>query len=179
MPRALKPNLRDITMCDRHNRYCGPGALSSIFGVSTGEAAEALRNSYGRRAIRGAYYHEMMAAIQEFNGLAYPFSIRYHRPNRTVGKTTLSRFIKKRDAIRNEVCLLNVGWHYVVIKGNRFCDNHTMKVVSTNGCPHRRRRFHKGWIIRHKDNPITMEEFRLFQERGLKPIEQSELELRF
>jgi hypothetical protein len=96
-----------------HNRYCGPGALSIITGIDTAQAAAALREVSGRKAIKGAHEVHMRRVLTKLG---------YRVQTVTFPEgTTLAAWLKANPLSQRgtKVYLITVAHHYVTVQGRR------------------------------------------------------------
>ena len=153
----------------RHNRYCGPCALSILTGQDTGECAGTIRALSGVTAVRGTSPAQLMDAIECFGfkviGANYPplnnhwfrdhealhdTSGRLYQSRRNLKHApTLAGWLKKNKSMRTSgrVFLLCVGWHWAVVSGRRYACGLTEDIVSVRKAPKRRARVSAVWEI--------------------------------
>lgn len=115
-----------------HNRYCGPGALSIILRIDTGEAAALLRKVTGRRQITGVHEPWMRRALE---------SKGYRVQSQPVpDKITLAGWLKEHPVSQRgtKVYLITAGNHYVVVQGRRGGCNQTKGPVALKDMKKRR-----------------------------------------
>lgn len=114
------------------NTFCGPAALSLITGKPVSECTAALRAATGRRAIFGVAYREMMAVLPMLGYIAAPIPIGDKPP-------TLAALLRKlKDRRPEDVYLLSVTDHYLVLRGRKIYDNRNPEGVFVRQYPHRR-----------------------------------------
>ena len=153
----------------RHNRYCGPCALSILTGQDTGECASAIRSLSGVTAVRGTYPAQLMDALEYFGfkviGANYPplnnhwfrdhealhdVDGRLYEAKRNLKNApTLAGWLKQNKDIRTSgrVFLVCAGWHWQVISGRRYACGLTKDIVSVKNAPKRRARVSGVWEI--------------------------------
>ena len=116
-----------------HNRYCGPGALSIITGHSTQCTAHTAREVSGRLMITGLAEIDIRDALFKYGYMS--------NRERLEKGITLARWLRERSPEqRKNLYLIRCGHHYVVVKGNKLCDNWTEDPVFIRKAPHRRKR---------------------------------------
>jgi hypothetical protein len=121
----LRPVNHGTTKADR-NTYCGPSAISSLTGMTTGEAARLLRATGGRRAIRGSYTSEMLRALRMCNINADC----YRHAAQSGRRQTLAAWLKAtKDARGDAAFLLAAGRHWLLVQGRRYVCGITKEVV--------------------------------------------------
>lgn len=153
----------------RHNRYCGPCALSILTGRDTGDCAWAIRATSGVTAVRGTYPDQLIDALQLFGlkviGANYPplgdhwfrdsdarqsTIARLTESKRMIKRApTLAAWLKQTKDIRTSgrVFLIIAGWHWQVISGRRYACGLTENIVSVKDAPHRRARVTGVWEV--------------------------------
>lgn len=135
MPYTTKP-LHAVT---GRNRFCGPAALSTVSGFSTDECARVIRDCHfarharSRGGVKGTSTFEMMEA---FRALGY-FLGRTIRPKVDGKRPTLAAWLRSRTD-RRATFLVMITGHWVVVRGNKFCDSFTREPVNLSKAPHRR-----------------------------------------
>ena len=129
------------------NKYCGPAAISALAGVSTDDAARAIREYSGRRAVRGAHLLEVDYALHLLSGLRTV-------PTPNPGQLTLARWCRERSPEdKDKTFLLCVGPisrgnHWIVVQGNYQVDSHQREPVFLKDAKHRRKYVEAVWEIR-------------------------------
>lgn len=153
----------------RHNRYCGPCALSILTGQDTGECARVIRMLSSVKAVRGTYPRQLIDSLSWFGFKVaranYPSletgwiegdlawrgtdNLLYDAKRNLKQAPTLARWLKQTKDIRTSgrVFLLCAGWHWIVISGRRYACGLTEKIVSVKDAPHRRARVAGVWEI--------------------------------
>lgn len=92
------------------NRYCGPGALSAVTGLSSDDIAAIARfNHPGRGPVRGMSNAELVAVVECLGGKAELVGI-----GSPAAKQTLAQWLDARpDHLREKMLVINVTGHYV------------------------------------------------------------------
>jgi len=127
---------------DGRRTMCGPGAISAITGKPVSDIKEAAYDVKGCRYICGMTNFEVEQTLLQFG---------YHANCllRLNGKVTFAKWLRdrKNDYMMNSLFLVQLTKHYVVVKGRKMVDNHTMEPVFIRKAPHRRRRVQTVWVI--------------------------------
>ena len=120
----LKINPVNNTSSDR-NRYCGPAIISSLTGMTTGEAARLIRSVTGERKVTGVHTHHIIRAL-DLCGISFLQSKRF--PN----KPTLAKWLKdaKESRSTGRVFLVVAGHHFQLVEGRRYVCGRTEDIVS-------------------------------------------------
>lgn len=109
------------------NRYCGPAAISAITGASTDDAAWAIRQESGQRAVKGSYCHHVRSALRKAG---------VESRNRYVaGSATGYTFAQWRRASKTQrkagvLFLVVAGNHYQIVSGRRATCGRLREIVS-------------------------------------------------
>lgn len=105
------------------NRFCGPAVISSVTGMSTGEAARLIRSLTGKKMVTGVNDGHMARVFQAC-GICMASREMYAGSF----KPTLAAWLAKpRDA--SKVFLVAAGNHWQLIRGRRFVDGIVQAVV--------------------------------------------------
>ena len=124
----LKINPVNNTSSDR-NRYCGPAIISSLTGMTTGEAARLIRSVTGERKVTGVHTHHIIRAL-DLCGISYfPGSrLSFNLQN----KPTLAKWLKdaKESRSTGRVFLVVAGHHFQLVEGRRYVCGRTKDIVS-------------------------------------------------
>lgn len=121
----LKPVRR---AAKKHNRYCGPAAVSIIAGVDTAEAAAVIRHASGKRSIKGTTHWDILRSL---NLLGYRAkSAAKVDPLNPKANPTLAAWLKSDARDGQALYLVAAGHHWQVVQGRRFCCGLTGKIVS-------------------------------------------------
>jgi len=157
----------------RHNRYCGPCALSILTGQDTGQCASIIRLLSGVHAVTGTSAGQIFNALNWFgyrvDKAHYPTLMQEgewdtgarasngeHAESSTIEARknwkkcpTLASWLKQTKDIRTtgRVFLVCAGWHWQVISGRRYACGLTQDIVSVRKAPHRRARVTGVWEI--------------------------------
>ena len=120
----LKINPVNNTSSDR-NRYCAPAIISSLTGMTTGEAARLIRSVTGERKVTGVHTHHLIRALK-LCGIYFLQSKRF--PN----KPTLAKWLKdaKESRSTGRVFLVVAGNHFQLVEGRRYVCGRTKDIVS-------------------------------------------------
>ena len=106
------------------NRYCGPAALSAIAGITTDTAAQILREITGQRSIGGVTIASMIEALSRL-GFCLRDPIRYLDTQAgSLQRPTLARWLREYPRTAEDVVLVCVTGHYLVVKGRKVYDNY-------------------------------------------------------
>lgn len=115
------------------NRYCGPGAISTITGLNSDHAARAIRRLSGQRAVKAAPWWALQKALQEFG---YDLTA----PDTSMKGETFKHWLDHTMLRSDRVYLVFLTRHFVVVQGDQFNDNHTKVPVHVSIAPHQRRK---------------------------------------
>ena len=86
------------------------------------------------------YTYEVFEVLKRF-GYRDDSTLRY------IGyQPTFAKWLREREN-RNELCIVYLTNHFVVVKGNKMIDNTTMKPTFIRQSPHRRSRVIQYWVI--------------------------------
>jgi hypothetical protein len=137
------------------NQYCGPLVVAGVLGISTGEAARKLRGASGKTYIKGVSAAHVVDVLgwsgirmqREFTELR-PLTINmFGRACQIRVGPTFSQWLRGRKD-RTGVHIINVGHHFVLVKGNKMVDTFTNgKWVFISAAPHRRKRVTQVWSL--------------------------------
>lgn len=97
-----------------HNRYCGPGAVSLLTGVTTNEVARAVKLRFRNwdSRVRGMHDHELKWALRHFGREVLTSRCFWnHTPGKPKPKT-LGNFLER--------LIPRPGVAYVIIAGNHY-----------------------------------------------------------
>jgi hypothetical protein len=100
------------------NRFCGPSVLSSVTGMSTGEAARLLRSVSGRSSIKGTSTTQMAMAFGQCR-----INMRIHKEfgRKNPERPTLAAWLRDSSGTRGgRVFLVSAGDHWQLVSGNRY-----------------------------------------------------------
>lgn len=127
------------------NHYCGPAALSIITGRSVEEICRLMRIQVtGQRAIKGLHGWQVVRglALLGYHAAGIPVASSWLDFNRPTLAAWLRRQRKPED-----VYLVGVTGHWIVVRGRKIADNHNPNGVFLRRYQHRRRRVLKAWLI--------------------------------
>lgn len=117
------------------NSYCGPGAIATVTGLTSDEAARALREVTGKRSIHGVTSCELEETL-EYLGIDYQyyaFTEYYDKKLKQVihRNPTLTQFIKWRDSVglKNKTFIVDLTSHFIAVEGDYANDNCTKSKV--------------------------------------------------
>lgn len=158
-------------------RFCGPGALSAILGITAEEGARLLNKARGKlkdTPIRGVSNFTMMLAIRRAGITAEPLEVESRFGTRRASERewiascrygsevvvsrndTLAKWARERDyATRRSLCLVVCGRHFVVVKGGWICDNQQNRIPIEDS-RHKRKRVSSVWRL-SKSSPESLE----------------------
>ena len=135
--------------------YCGPHAIGAITGESF-ETVRAAINRYRGRApnigVTGMHSHEGKAAL---NYLGYDLDKRYHAmygPGE--GPPTFKQWLK-RPRNEDQIWLVELTTHYVIVQGDWFIDNHTEGKTHVAYAPHQRARVKRAYVAHRMQERLT------------------------
>lgn len=122
-----KVTLKPLNRGPRDNRYCGPAVVSFVTGMNTSEAAALMRDTYGRRSIRGACFAEVADALY-FGGYTCTLIDRYSSGM----QPTLAGWLKDNVTIRSagRVFLVQTTTHWQLVSGRRYACGKIGDIVS-------------------------------------------------
>jgi len=129
---------------DRDNRYCGPAALSLITGRPVSECTEELRRHTGQRAIRGVYRNDLLDVSRRMGTRLINVPVIGTPGQQRPTLVKLLRQLRERHA--DDVYLINITGHYIVLKGIKLFDNVNPDGVFIRRYAHRRKRVKYVWM---------------------------------
>lgn len=132
--------LYDAVNVGDQKSWCGPTVVAAITGLTVPAVKARIKKYRGHNgAVMGTSSHELRVALG---------SVGYHMF--AVGnwkgedRPTLAQWLKEpayRLGHPEDAYVLDVGYHWVVVKGRWFCDTYTKGVpVRATKAPHRRKR---------------------------------------
>lgn len=127
------------------NRYCGPGALSAITGLSSDDIAAIARlNSPGRGPVRGMSNAELVGVVERLGGKAELVGI-----GSPATKQTLAQWLDARpDHLRERMLVVNVTGHYVAaLRDKVICTMQGREAQHILSARCRRWTFKRAWAI--------------------------------
>ena len=130
------------TMGKKHNRYCGPAALAAITGLTTGDAAAALRKSGACRAIRGASTEQMLRALSEHGYSVNGWVAFYPRMNMLLRKWLDTYYT-------GQLALVNAMNHWWAIDGECYVDSFNRLPTSTDNIHNPRSQVSDIWYLEY------------------------------
>lgn len=110
---------------------CGPAAIAAITGKPVSEVKERVYSVKGKRYICGmspALVRKTLATFGYSSELSF-----------TPDKPTFAAWLASRDN-PEELCLVELTGHFVVVQGQMVVDNHTKRPVAVKDAPWRRKR---------------------------------------
>lgn len=144
------------------NRYCGPLVIAAITGMSTADAAAALRRITGRTsAVKLVRHEELISTLSALGFVMRRMEIPKHVADvpifgRKVRKwigPTLTEWLRKRPDQR-AAYVVHVKRHYLLVKGRKMVDTHTGgEWTWLRDAPHRRKRVCHAWRIERRSTP--------------------------
>jgi hypothetical protein len=120
------------------NRYCGPAAISSVTGMTTGQAARLIRSVTGSTMVTGTSSLAMQRAL----GRCGIEMNRVHTPAlKDANRPTLAAWFKADSTLRRggRVFLVSAGSHWQLVRNARFVCGLTKEVVPLDHDKVRRR----------------------------------------
>lgn len=116
----MSMKLHDIT---GKNRYCGPAVIAALTGITTDEAADAIRHHSGQRSVRGAFTIYVLRALRDFG-------IESSKIDGARGLT----LAKWSEVARGRRCtfLVVAGNHFQIVKGDTYTCGRIRARVSLN-----------------------------------------------
>ena len=105
------------------NSYCAPYVLAAVTGISTDDAALAIRHHSGQRAVRGAYTTHLIKALADFGIVAYS-------QDAGSGLTLNQWFTRTSNSRAGKVFLVLTTDHFQLVHGDSFTDSITRDIVS-------------------------------------------------
>lgn len=134
----MKTQLNDVT---GKNRFCGPTAIAAILGITTDEAARAVRGISGQRKATGVLTKHLVLALRQLGCV-----VTHHIVS---DKPTASRWVKENRTVfaKRHVVLVH-GNHFGTLLGNRFlCSLSKRYSVPLSDLPKKRGRVSEYLII--------------------------------
>lgn len=163
------------TVRARQQTFCGPGALSSILNITAEEAGaqiNALRNHSLESKIRSSYSREVISILSTHGVLATEINVQLKTGMRKVRRDhwpdfegqmtlvnqneTLNQWYESRNAeLRDTLCLIVCGTHFVVVKGNMVADNQRGKISFAKSTS-KKKRINRIWRLSKSPTTITL-----------------------
>lgn len=124
---------------NRGNSFCGPAALSSVFCISTSDAAAVIRDISGKAKIFGVHNWQLTGAMHSL-GASFV---------EVTPKGTRSRLEDFARNIEPGTYIVNVTGHYVALDTTTMevCDNHTIYPLALARYSKRRKCVKTSWRI--------------------------------
>lgn len=163
--------LHPLVWADKHDRpsqkrWCGPSALAIVTGLTYDDAYAQASKALRRKRIVGMSCHEMRLAFARAGwnmglntlegGMPRRDRRSYYRmmglqeaklPPPTTAMT-LAKWLETRTLGQQMTTfLVNVGRHWIVVRGTKMADNHTREPVPVDTCPHRRKRVYGTYAL--------------------------------
>ena len=114
------------------NRWCGPAALSILTGMTTDDASRLVRSITLKSKCTGMHWNEMLVALMQCGFQCVRRPHRYKGNNRI----TLSRWVKENKSNLSlqrtggyKTYLISAGYHFQIIQGPMYVDNHVKEPV--------------------------------------------------
>ena len=122
------------------NSFCGPAAIASVFGISTGEAAAAIRQQTGKRSVFGVHHRDMHNTLNALNAAITPVCL-------PVKPLPPSKLADRLPHVGRYI--VNVTGHYVALDTDTMtiCDNHTIYPLALDRYRGRNKRVKRAWYI--------------------------------
>lgn len=127
-------DLHPVPAGPRERVWCGPAAVCIITGCSLQEAKEGYYVVRGVRRVARVHLSETREVLRRKGYLLVP-EYQSH-----AGRTFAAWLREREPEDVNDLHLVRLTGHYVVVKGRRMVDNHTRVPVFIRRAPHRRRR---------------------------------------
>lgn len=127
------------------NRFCGPGALAIVVGISTDDASRTLRDVTGRRSIHGVEPDSLVRAFRR-HGMRL-------RPIPVADGWSLIRWARADDIIRHGRYVVMTTGHYCVVRIDgdglaiEVSDNKTVYPVRIEAYRGRRKHVRAVWKV--------------------------------
>ena len=150
VPVPIGPVVSDESL-GKLTMWCGPAVISSFTGSSYQAVATWLAHghpvprSVSRRGyaspkgVRATSTGQVQAALAQC-GLS-SWRVKKYEPGE---RPTLAAWLRNRTAhTRSGSFIVQVGYHWVAVKGRKMVDNHTKEPVFIRKAPHRRARVHQ------------------------------------
>lgn len=129
--------------------YCGPFAICAITGEDYEAKVRPMINAIrGRRpstGVVGMTGREVRLTLKDlgYEGWWY---WDYKHEGRGI-KPTLAKWLRDRP-FKDDLVIIQLTRHFVVVQGSHFIDNHTEVPVHISGAPHRRARVERVMRVR-------------------------------
>jgi hypothetical protein len=124
-PVRLKPLNRPAG----HNRYCGPAVISFLTGMTTNDAAAAIRQYSGQRAVRGAHTYHVRPVLHD-NGIRTEPVLGLEMRGKTLAGA-LRRLRSEKRLTEGRVYLIVAGNHFQLVSGRRYACGRVGEIIST------------------------------------------------
>ena len=108
------------------NKYCGPAVVSSILGVTSGEAARLIRLQTGKRMVKGTRVSELITTLAAYNVTLAPVPL----PRPSGKRLTLAAWLRNRNRDSKQLYVVLAGNHYQLVQGRRFTCGIVKEIVS-------------------------------------------------
>lgn len=128
--------------------YCGPFAFSAITGHRFEETRRRLNMARGKpanRGITGFPVNSLLFALRESGYKAIEVENNNSLPTRE--QPTFGEWVDLNGVYPNEVYLVLVTGHYILVDSGYVLDNHTNHRVHAAYAPHRKKRVKRAWRI--------------------------------
>lgn len=139
------------TTIDAPRFWCGPSAVSALTGQPQEHVSQWIAKRRGKgtaRGVRGTSTGEVRSALAH-TGLHTKRLESYEKGDRP----TLAAWLKQRGPeVRKATCLIEVGDHWIVVKGRKLVDNHHPTPVFIKQAKGRRARVKKVWLVYREKN---------------------------
>jgi hypothetical protein len=141
--------LHEVINDTKAKSWCGPSVVCSITGRKMSEVRKVFHAlTYHNTKVMGTSKTQIYDVLDYFGYQMTTILDTNYR-----GTKTMARWLRDRSRAgydRNKTYVLIVKYtpgHWVVVKGNKFCDSFTRKPVFISKAPHRRARVHAVYEI--------------------------------
>lgn len=141
----------DLAGYSKKKRWCGPGAIATLTGISLRDATELLVSvmqdqTYDK--LSGVYHEHMMVALGSL-GYSMKQCLEFNdRYSNLIQGPSLRRYMNERPIKEKAtMVLIDLGDHYVSAHLNYICDNWTLKPVHIDKFPKPGRRISNIFFI--------------------------------
>lgn len=133
--------------------WCGPFALGAITGKTYEQCCRALNRAAGIKStfkVRGVHTRHLIKALDHWGWQVVEVYkqnpvkriVPTHRGRRLVAQDpiTLGQWVDnhRQGTLRYDLLLIVAGWHFQVVRGSEFIDNHQQTPVNTDKAHSRR-----------------------------------------
>ena len=138
-------SLRAVTHeSGRHNRWCGPAAVSVLTGMTAEDAARAIRRVTGKTQCTRVKLGDLLRALRQQGLVLNAVGIW----SRGTGPTTAAWLKTRRQRTRaTDTYLVAQTTHFIVVRGDMAVDNQTGKPVPLAKITGRRARVAAAYLV--------------------------------